>query len=290
MAVVRGFIADANKAIKDLEKEVGLLWVEKKLRVDECEVPPETLLRDLQAAVAGRGASVTLAPCGRFVVLRALGKAALDGAHLDCLEAEKETLKSARAIPVDWDPSISPALGKSFARIDVTASSPEWTNVTAAVAATLPAAKIEKIERVQNLKLWAAYTQRRHEIASESACGFDANEKWCFHGSSAFPVDSVCDRGLDFRHGNTASYWGTALYLAVNASYSSAYSSDGGDDLRQIFYVRAALGRIAEVPQSSSIRAPPLGHDSVQGVTQGCRVHMLYDLGQAYPEYIITYR
>ena len=39
-----------------------------------------------------------------------------------------------------------------------------------------------------------------------------------------------------------------------------------------------------------ALRVPPPGHDSVQGSTQGSRVHMLYDLGQAYPEYLVTYR
>jgi hypothetical protein len=84
--------------------------------------------------------------------------------------------------------------------------------------------------------------------------------------------------------------WGRALYIAANASYSNAYSSDGGNGERQFFYVRAALGRPKEVPSDNSIRAPPTGYDSVEGTTQGSRVHMLYNLNLAYPEYIVTYR
>jgi hypothetical protein len=85
--------------------------------------------------------------------------------------------------------------------------------------------------------------------------------------------------------------WGVALYVAVNASYSDMYSSDGPDDTsRQFFVTRAALGRTKDLEADSSIRKPPPGFESVQGVTGESRVHMLYDLGQVYSEYLVTYR
>jgi hypothetical protein len=170
--------------------------------------------------------------------------------------------------------------------------SAEWVEVTAALVLTLPAATVTQVERVENAKAWASYAQRRAEVAAESPSGFEPTEvPGLFHGTTdPGLVDTICAGGLDFRHGSSAGMWGVALYLAEKASYSDTYSADAGGGLRQLFYVRASLGRVADMPPSSALRAPPAGHDSVAGTTGGSRVHMVYDLGQAYPDYVVTYR
>ena len=289
---VRGFTQDARAGAKKLVEEVKNLKREIEMRIDDAETPPHVLLPDMQkaASAACHGATVTLLPGGQRAVVRAFGDIALDAAYGKCADVHARAREAARAPPVGWVRSAQPPAGASFALTSVGQGSPEWMSVASAVAKTMPTAKLARLERVQNQSLWDDYAQRRSEVAKKSADGFSANEEWCFHGTRSFPVASVCAAGLDFRHGSDGSMWGRALYLAVNASYSDAYSSDAGNGERQFFYVRAALGRPKEMPSNSSIRAPPDGFDSVQGTTQGSRVHMLYNLGLAYPEYIVTYR
>jgi hypothetical protein len=291
---VRGFTADAERAAAALRTKISAQWQERELLIHDAEVASETLLNDLKAAVAGQGATVALAPGGRaVVVVRALGAASLDAAMVACYQIKEAAKKTARAPPVNWDWEGGAADGSPapFVLTAVDKDSAEWVRVAGMIAKTMPAATVTRLERVQNPKLWAAYAQRRSEVAADSDSGFDANEIFCFHGTRKFPVGSACQNGLDFRHGNTSSMWGVALYVAVNASYSDVYSSDGPDGTsRQFFVARAALGRTKDLKADSSIRQPPPGFESVQGVTNGSRVHMLYDLGQAYPEYLVTYR
>jgi O-acetyl-ADP-ribose deacetylase (regulator of RNase III) len=290
---VRGFTADAKKAAAELEMLLKAEWREEELRIDDAETPPAALLLDLQAGVTAEGVTVKLTANQHAVVVCALGDAARTAALLQCYAAKENARLAARAPPTEWEGSAAAAAadltGAPFTRVDVDAGSAEWVKIAGRVSETLPAAKVTKVERVQNKKLWSEYARRRAEVAAESSTGFDANEVWCFHGTRSFPVNSACEFGLDFRHGNSASMWGTALYIAVNASYSHNYSSVLPDGQHQFFFARAALGRAADLPKDKSIRAPPKGHESVQGTTDGSVVHMLYNTGQAYPEYLVTY-
>ena len=287
---VRGFTRDAHAGASALVADLRASKRELELNLDEAETPAHKLLADLQEAASADGATVELITGKQRAVVRAFDSRALKAAYGACAAVRDQARMNARAPPEGWVLSTQPAAGASFALTSVGQGSAEWKSVADAVAITMPAAKLTRLERVQNQSLWDDYAQRRSEVAKKSADGFNANEVRCFHGTRSFPVASVCELGLDFRHGNDGSMWGRALYIAANASYSDAYSSDGGNGERQFFYVRAALGRPKEVPSDRSIRAPPTGYDSVEGTTQGSRVHMLYNLGLAYPEYIVTYR
>ena len=288
---VRGFTQDARNGAMALVTEVRASKREKELRVDDAETPSHKLLADMQEAVEGcHGATVELVTGGQRAVVRAFGDTALDSAYGKCAAVHARAREDARKPPPNWVHSVQPADGASFVLTSVGQDSGEWRRVADAVATTMPSAQLTRLERVQNKSLWEDYAQRRADVAKKSADGFSANEAWCFHGTRNFPVADICEAGLDFRYGNAGSMWGVALYIAANASYSHNYSSDGDNGERQFFYVRAALGRSKEMPPDKSIRAPPHGFDSVYGTTQGSRVHMLYNLGQAYPEYIVTYR
>ena len=287
---VRGFTKDARAGASALVADLRASKRELELNLDEAETPAHKLLADLQEAASADGATVELVTGKQRAIVRAFDSRALKAAYGACAAVRDQARMNARAPPEGWVLSTQPAAGASFVLTSVNQGSIEWKNVADAVAKTMPAAKLTRLERVQNQSLWDDYAQRRSEVAKKSADGFSANEVRCFHGTRNFPVASVCELGLDFRHGNDGSMWGRAVYIASNASYSNAYSSDGGNGERQFFYVRAALGRPKEVPSDNSIRAPPTGYDSVEGTTQGSRVHMLYNLNLAYPEYIVTYR
>ena len=263
--------------------------------MDDAEWPPYVLLADMREAVAAAAynATIELDLGGKHAIVRASSDKGLDAAYGKCAAVHARAREDARKPPSNWAPnwmlSAQPDAGASFVLTPVDQWSNEWFTVAHAVQATMFRAEVTRLERVQNKALWDKYAQRRAEVAKESADGFSANEVWGFHGTRDFSVAKVCENGLDFRYGNNGM-WGRALYLAANACYSHHYASNAGNGERQFFYVRAALGRTKEMDRDSSLRAPPNGFDSVNGMTQGHRVCMLYDLGQAYPEYIVTYR
>ena len=254
---VRGFTRVARAGAKALVRELRTSKCEKELNLDEAETPAHKLLVDLQEAAAADGATVELVAGKQRAVVRAFGNGALKAAYGACAAVRDQARKNARAPPSGWVKSAKPPTGASFALTSVVQGSAEWKGVASAVAKTMPTAKLTRLKRVQNRSVWDDYAQRRSEVAKKSSDGFSANEVWCFHGTSSFPVANVCETGLDFRHGSDGSMWGRALYIAVNASYSDAYSSDAGNGERQFFYVRAALGRSVEVAADKSICAPP---------------------------------
>ena len=261
---------------------------EAKLRVDDAERPPHELLVDMQEAVSAYGATAELVLGNQHVVVRAASDAARDAAYGKCAAIHARAREVARKPPDEWDLSAQPPPGASFVLTTVHQGSAEWQKVADAVSKTMPAAQLTRLERVQSTKLWEKYAQRRAEVAKRSFDGFTANEVWGFHGTKNFPMATICEAGLDFRYGR-GGMWGRALYMAADASYSHSYASSCANGERQFFYVRAALGRTIHMASDSSIQAPPTGYDSVYGNT-GSWVCMLYDLGQVYPEYIVTYR
>lgn len=290
---IRGPCDVVEAAARELKAKISAERRTATVALDDAEMPPSELLRDLQAAIQGFGAKLevnNLASPGTSATLSGFGD--IDKALLQIVLAKESSRESRRAPPNDW--TTTPASASSaYVLSTVLSSSPAWKNVESLMKPTMPNATIIKVERVENHKQWKLYTQRRSEVAAESKSGFDCQEVHAFHGTRKYPVVNICENGLDFRHGNEACMWGIALYVAANASYSDAYSSvhsSGDDSLRQFFLTRVCLGRTIELKPDKTLRAPPPGYESVQGLTQGSTVYMTYDRGQAYPEYLVTYK
>jgi hypothetical protein len=173
---VRGFTADAKLAAAELEKSLKVQWQEEEFRIDDAETPPAALLLDLQAGLTAEGVTVELTANQHAVVVRALGDAALKATLYRCYAAKENARLAARAPPAEWEGSVAALKSALFTRVDVAAGSAEWVKIAGRVSETLPAAKVTKVERVQNKKLRGEYARRRAEVASESPTGFAANE------------------------------------------------------------------------------------------------------------------
>lgn len=226
--------------------------------------------------------------------------------------------------PPEWGP-VEPN-ARTATLPDVPAGSAEWGRVAARVAETLPAARITRLQRVQSPWLWSSYDFQRTKLAQKLTGSADVeaaagalNEKLLFHGTRRAEPRLIYDgeAGFDVRHSAVTGFWGLALYFAEKASYSHAYAYvlPDGSGHRQFFLARAVLGNIKELPKTRDLRYPPpvegganaaaaaaaaasggggaafavVHHDSVTGVTEKCRVHMVYDNQRAYPSYLITY-
>ena len=75
--------------------------------------------------------------------------------------------------------------------------------------------------------------------------------------------------------------WGKGLYFAENASYSNNYAFKGNNSLT-FFLAEFILGEKKVLPSDYTLTAPPVNpstkkqYDSVQGMTGGSDVYMLY--------------
>lgn len=91
--------------------------------------------------------------------------------------------------------------------------------------------------------------------------------------------------------------WGRGTYFATEAKYChhGFVHRDARTQQFQLFLAHVLTGDSVSLPPDSSIKMPPvkrgsnIRHDSVNGVTNGCTVYILYKLDMAYPAYLITY-
>lgn len=196
--------------------------------------------------------------------------------------------------------------------VEVASADSKWGWVEARLQESLPGAVLTRLERWENRLQFRDYWTKRENIKLKRGGGAaSGNEQWMWHGTSKLQP-SVALRhevGLDPRF-SSAGFYGRGLYLAEKAQYSDAsyvHCPDHPDTRRrQLVLVRAAVGtpvdfedRIDRTLTKPPEEAPGKLFDSVKGGPHqpkkrgpGCNdstMYVLYDLAQAYPEYIVTY-
>jgi len=187
------------------------------------------------------------------------------------------------------------------------------------LARSCPSARLSRVQRVQNKKLWCEYAHYRDESLVHTCAGGDVNEMLLFHGTAERAAEDVLahQNGLDPRFSN-GGFYGQGIYLAEDPSYpiggryAHRISGSGGSRV-QLLIVKAALGSQQEMGQRISaetramrmpdvrVEGPPrLLYDSVRGGPHrpfvsgggenGCDasiVHVVYESRQMYPAYVI---
>jgi len=102
--------------------------------------------------------------------------------------------------------------------------------------------------------------------------------------------------GFDMRY-SANGMWGRGTYFASEAVYchQGFVFRDTKTQNFQLFLAHVLTGDSVFLHPDASIKMPPLKgasnirYDSVNGVTKGCTVYILYKLDMAYPAYLITY-
>ena len=159
----------------------------------------------------------------------------------------------------------------------------------------MPAAKIEKIQRIQNRKLWRVFKNEVEDVEMKNQG--QANLKNLFHGTSRTPPETIfmSEEGFNLNFSNEGM-WGKANYFAYNSSYSNAYASVLPTGQRQMFMANVIIGNTIVMQPDKTLKTPPMiprtnqiPYDSVKGNTGGSDVIMVYSNKKAYPEYLITY-
>ncbi|KAJ6253368.1 protein mono-adp-ribosyltransferase parp15 [Anaeramoeba flamelloides] len=185
--------------------------------------------------------------------------------------------------------------------------SSEWNRIQTKVHQTLTSVELIEIERVENHYLWKIYQDSKNRMLMKN---LQVNELELFHGSRETIPEKIHseDTGFDMRI-SKKGMWGKGIYFAVNASYSNHYahiktksSSFFQKVTKQFFLAKVLVGDSITMAHTDSLVRPPIKntsqvlqnqiirHDSVNGVTQGSKVYIIYQNDQAYPYYLITYR
>ncbi|XP_065189873.1 uncharacterized protein LOC135820768 [Sycon ciliatum] len=201
-------------------------------------------------------------------------------------------------LPKEWEP-----MSGELELKQVALGSPEFNQVQKLVHFSLPNAKIQRIDRIQNKFLWKKYNQMKDSISEKIKT--NAAEKLLFHGTRGNSPDKIyrSEVGFDMRY-SSSGMWGQANYFASEAKYSDGYSHTAPhlNGERQIFLAKVIVGDSIEMTSTSGLRMPPvkagvsssaigdIRYDTVNGVTNSTRVYMVYHNCQAYPFYLLTYR
>jgi hypothetical protein len=270
---------------------------------------PARLADRFRDEAAGRGVEVRSGATGAELVVR--------GAHGLVAACESEMLRTivleggAPAAADHWPPGWSPmADSVNLLLVDVADGSEEMRAVGDRVRATVPAARVVGLQRVQNRWLWEAYAfQRRRMVAHGGAAA--AAELELFHGTKGNSPRLIYDgqTGFDPRFARSGT-WGKGCYFAASAAYSHAgYAYEAGTvgsvaRCKQLLLASVLVGSSTRLSGDQTLTIPPERpradaaagrfavdrYDSVLGHTGGSDVYIIYDTsGRAYPLYVITY-
>ncbi|XP_032438306.1 protein mono-ADP-ribosyltransferase PARP15-like [Xiphophorus hellerii] len=184
--------------------------------------------------------------------------------------------------------------GDVFKKVALQPDSPEYQEVAEGLHKATNY-YIHKIERVQNVFLWHAFSICRRRILSKNG-GADLGEKFLYHGTSAKSCDTIERDRFDRSYaGQHAAVYGRGVYFAVNASYSAdKYSPPDETGLKRLYVARVITGRYTV--GSSTMRAPPPRgadptdcFDSLVNNKKHPSIFVIFRDDQAYPEYLITF-
>ena len=179
-----------------------------------------------------------------------------------------------------------------------------------------PHLEVVAIEALHNPRLQSKYHAEVEDIAGitdrrvrrlsgitalpvQTFAGHELNEHLLYHGVPHGLVDRIAAQGADVRYAgeHAGKLFGTAIYLAENASKSDIYTTASTSGERAVFVMRTCLGEVHEtsVAMKTATRPPerPDGRgplDSVRALTRasgGCVDHpefMVYKNNQVLPE------
>ncbi|XP_047240975.1 protein mono-ADP-ribosyltransferase PARP14-like [Girardinichthys multiradiatus] len=223
------------------------------------------------------------------------------GEATECLTGKTYKLKSiatetgcAAPLALELPPHWEPMKGEIFKKVELQPNSPEYQKVAKGFHKTTQY-NIQKIEKVQNVYLWHAFSICRYRILSKNGEA-ELGEKLLYHGTSAASCNSIERDRFDRSYaGKHAAIYGKGVYFAVNASYSAdKFSPADKSGLKRLYVARVLTGRYT-VGHRAMKTPPPRGaeaadcFDSLVDNQQQPAIFVIFHDDQAYPEYLITF-
>ncbi|CAF1389555.1 unnamed protein product [Didymodactylos carnosus] len=227
-------------------------------------------------------------------VLQAKLKIALYAQDILKMEADKDDELS---IPKEWGEQ-----EEQCKLVRLSPNHPDFVRITNRMKETISNIKIDKIERVQNLRLWNHYAFRRRTLQQELNNQPNLHiEMELFHGTKSTLPSEIYngEYGFDMTF-STKGMWGIGTYFARNASYScQGYSHQLPNGKRQVFLAQVLTGEVHDYKDKSdqTLRRPPKKNESISGArynsvsgkTGNSQVYIVYENRVAYPTFLITF-
>ncbi|XP_034532885.1 protein mono-ADP-ribosyltransferase PARP14-like isoform X2 [Notolabrus celidotus] len=231
------------------------------------------------------------APDGMKVTINMRAREATNWTTGATYKVKRNNTDTVLELPADWEPMED----QFFKKVELQPTSTEYQAVARGFLRTAKY-NICKIERVQNVYQWHAYTVCKQRILANNGAA-ELGEKSLYHGTSAEACNCIerdkFDRGYTGAHG---ARYGKGVYFAVNADYSArTFSPADASGLKRLYVARVLTGRYT-VGDPSLKAAPPRGSDptdcfnSVVDNMQRPTMFVVFHDDQAYPEYLITFK
>jgi len=189
----------------------------------------------------------------------------------------KETLEI--EFPTYWEPQ-----DKDHQIFHVKEGSNEYNSIVERFTESSPHAKVKKVQRNQNRRLWMWYLLKKQDVEKNAING--ANEKFLFHGSRKSAYDVILKEGLDHRVAELGGAIGAGVYFATQSSTSMGYISGS----KKMLMCRVTLGDVGK--GKHGLRRPPQksGKGTLyDSVSNGGTAYVIFDNHQSYPEYIVSF-
>ncbi|XP_072232866.1 protein mono-ADP-ribosyltransferase PARP14-like isoform X2 [Leuresthes tenuis] len=283
-----------HEDLQDKEEAMLALNIQWKIQDDNGEWQ-ELSLRDnyrLEEAHLKKQVFVDLSkPDGKTLKVNLTAQEAADGQTGNKYKVKRMETEARFDLPTSWEPMHE----EVFKRVELQNNSDEYQDVAKGF---LQKAKynIHKIERVQNVYLWHAYSVCKQRILAKNGSA-ELGEKFLYHGTSAESCSCIERDRFDRSYaGAHATAYGKGVYFAVSADYSArGYSPADASGLKRLYVARVLTGRYT-VGNSSMKAPPPRGSDptdcfdSLVNNQQQPSMFVIFHDDQAYPEYLITFR
>ncbi|XP_014877743.1 poly [ADP-ribose] polymerase 14-like [Poecilia latipinna] len=278
--------------LKDKEEAMLALTIQWAMKDDNGEWQELSLSGNymLEAAHLQKKVSVDIEmPEGKTLKVNMRSQDATDwvtGRRYELKRTESEALD----LPSHWEPMQD----EIFKKVELLPNSNEYQKVASDFLKTANYT-IHKIERVQNLYLWNAYSVCRQRILAKNGQA-ELCEKSLYHGTSAESCNCIERDRFDRSYaGAHAAAYGKGVYFAVNAEYSARrFSPPDQSGMKRLYVARVLTGRYT-LGKSSMKAPPPRGadptdcFDSLVDNTQQPTMFIVFHDDQAYPEYLITF-
>ncbi|XP_028991732.1 protein mono-ADP-ribosyltransferase PARP14-like isoform X2 [Betta splendens] len=233
-----------------------------------------------------------MAPNGTMVAVNLTAREATDRRTGLTYKMKREETDAGLELPRQWEPMQQ----EVFKKVALQPDSDEYKAVAQGFLNTANNYSIQKIERVQNLYLWRAYSLCRERIFTKNGPE-DVGEMHLYHGTKAESCECIERNRFDRSYaGTNAAFYGKGVYFAVHANYSAdKFSTPDPLGLKRLYVACVLTGRYT-VGNSAMKAPPPRGtdptdcFDSLVDHQQQPTMFVIFHDDQAYPEYLITFK
>ncbi len=109
-------------------------------------------------------------------------------------------------------------------------------------------------------------------------------------------IEAICKQGFDFRFSGSrvGALHGRGSYFAKESKYADSYA-EKSDQAKKMFVAKVLVGDFTQ-GDKAYVRPPPKRPDNPHDLYDSCvddaadpKIFVVFNIDQAYPEYIITY-